>query len=65
MPFALVGLISSLALWDLVKFSSDRLGLDQKPVLQQCLIRIAQCGESFPPLKFMGSFFFFFLHYNR
>jgi hypothetical protein len=44
MPLALVGLISCLALWDVFKFCGDRWGLDQYPVVQQCLIRIAQCG---------------------
>ncbi|KAE8125789.1 hypothetical protein FH972_020562 [Carpinus fangiana] len=43
MPLALVGLISCLALWDAFKFCSDRWGLDQYPVFQQCLVRIAQC----------------------
>ncbi|GMY31868.1 PRA1 family protein H isoform X1 [Fagus crenata] len=43
MPLALVGLISCLALWDVFKFCGDRWGLDQYPVVQQCLIRIAQC----------------------
>ncbi|XP_073221306.1 PRA1 family protein H isoform X1 [Cicer arietinum] len=47
MPLALVGLISCLALWDFFKFFSDRKGLDQYPVIRQCLLRIAQCGEQF------------------
>ncbi|KAL3733794.1 hypothetical protein ACJRO7_023192 [Eucalyptus globulus] len=42
MPFALIGLLSSLALWDFFKFSSDKWGLDQRPVIRQCLVRIAQ-----------------------
>ncbi|KAI3441522.1 PRA1 family protein [Psidium guajava] len=42
MPFALIGLLSSLALWDFLKFSSDKWGLDQKPVIRQCLVRTAQ-----------------------
>ncbi|PNX76120.1 PRA1 family protein h-like [Trifolium pratense] len=45
MPLALVGLISCLALWDFFKFCSDRWGLDQYPVVRQCLLRIAQLGE--------------------
>ncbi|XP_038898448.1 PRA1 family protein H [Benincasa hispida] len=43
MPLALLGLISCLALWDVVKFCGDRWGLDKYPVLWQCLVRIAQC----------------------
>ncbi|KAH7512581.1 hypothetical protein FEM48_Zijuj12G0105700 [Ziziphus jujuba var. spinosa] len=43
MPIALVGLLSSLALWDIFKFFSERWGLDQYPVVRQCLIRGAQC----------------------
>lgn len=45
MPLALVGLISCLALWDVFKFCSERWGLDQYPIVRQCLIRVAQCGE--------------------
>ena len=45
MPIALVGLISCLALWDFFKFSSDKWGLDQYPVIRQCSVRVAQCGE--------------------
>lgn len=45
MPLALVGLISCLALWDVFKFCSERWGLDQYPIVRQCLIRFAQCGE--------------------
>lgn len=45
MPIALVGLLTSLALWDAFKFCSERWGLDQYPVVRQCLIRVAQCGE--------------------
>lgn len=44
MPLALIGLLSCLALWDVFKFCSDRWGLDHYPVIQQCLVRIAQCG---------------------
>ncbi|KAL5081603.1 hypothetical protein RYX36_010024 [Vicia faba] len=42
MPFALVGLISCFALWDFFNFFSERWGLDQYPVIRQCLLRIAQ-----------------------
>ncbi|GAA0150466.1 membrane traffic protein [Lithospermum erythrorhizon] len=45
MPFAVVGLILSLAIWDTFKFCGDRWGLDQYPLLRQILIRIAQCGQ--------------------
>uniref|UniRef100_A0A5B6YY48 PRA1 family protein n=1 Tax=Davidia involucrata TaxID=16924 RepID=A0A5B6YY48_DAVIN len=37
MPLALVGLISSLALWDLFRFCGDRWGLDRYPVILQSL----------------------------
>lgn len=43
---ALVGLISCLALWDVLKLCGDRWGLEQHPIIKQSLIRIAQCGES-------------------
>ncbi|KAJ1403470.1 Prenylated rab acceptor PRA1, partial [Sesbania bispinosa] len=46
MPLALVGLISCLALWDFFKYFSDRWGLDQYPVIRQCLIRLAQCATA-------------------
>ncbi|XP_059661493.1 PRA1 family protein H [Cornus florida] len=46
MPLALVGLISSLALWDLFRFCAERWGLDQYPVTQQSLVRIAQCATA-------------------
>ncbi|KAF8024095.1 hypothetical protein BT93_F1332 [Corymbia citriodora subsp. variegata] len=42
MPFALIGLLSSLALWDFFKFSNDKWGLDQRPVIRQCLVHMAQ-----------------------
>ncbi|KAK4782307.1 hypothetical protein SAY86_016409 [Trapa natans] len=45
-PFALVGLLSSLALWDFFKFSDDKWGLDQRPILRLCLIRTAQCATA-------------------
>ncbi|KAM3320623.1 PRA1 family protein H [Capsicum chacoense] len=43
---ALVGLISCLALWDLLKLCGDRWGLEQRPVFKQSLIRIAQCATA-------------------
>ncbi|XP_057457231.1 PRA1 family protein H [Lotus japonicus] len=46
MPLALVGLISCLALWDFFKYCSDRWGLDQYPLIRQCLLRIAQCATA-------------------
>ncbi|XP_022941382.1 PRA1 family protein H-like isoform X1 [Cucurbita moschata] len=43
MPVALLGLISCMALWDVVKFCCNRWGLDKYPVVWQCLVRVAQC----------------------
>lgn len=43
---ALVGLISCLALWDVLKLCGDRWGLVQRPVIKQSLIRIAQCATA-------------------
>ncbi|KAF9666746.1 hypothetical protein SADUNF_Sadunf16G0260800 [Salix dunnii] len=43
MPLALIGLISSLALWDVFKFCNDRWGWDRYPVLWQVMVRTAQC----------------------
>lgn len=51
MPLALVGLMLSLALWDVFKYCGDRWGLERYPILRQTLVRIAQCGK-------LGSFFF-------
>lgn len=44
MPLALFGLIASLALWDVIRFGSERWGLDYYPVAQQILVRVAQCA---------------------
>lgn len=44
--FALVGLISCLALWDVLKLCGDRWGLEQRPIIKQSLIRIAQCATA-------------------
>ncbi|XP_050215558.1 PRA1 family protein H isoform X2 [Mercurialis annua] len=46
MPLTLIGLISSLALWDIFKFSSDKWGWERYPVIQQVLIRTAQCATA-------------------
>ncbi|KAG5235445.1 prenylated rab acceptor family protein [Salix suchowensis] len=43
MPLALIGLISSLALWETFKFCSDKWGWDRCPVIRQVLVRTAQC----------------------
>lgn len=43
---ALVGLILCLALWDVLKLCGDRWGLEQRPVIRQSLIRIAQCATA-------------------
>ncbi|CAM8984975.1 hypothetical protein QQ045_007830 [Rhodiola kirilowii] len=44
MPLALVGLISCLAMWDLLKVLSDKWRLDDYPFRRQALVRIAQCA---------------------
>ncbi|XVE80100.1 hypothetical protein DITRI_Ditri14bG0112400 [Diplodiscus trichospermus] len=46
LPLALVGLISSLALWDIFRFFSDKWGLDRFPLTHLFLIRIAQCATA-------------------
>lgn len=46
MPLALVGLISCLILWDVIKFCGDKWGLDQRPVIRQCLVGVAQCASA-------------------
>ncbi|KAG8492285.1 hypothetical protein CXB51_009805 [Gossypium anomalum] len=43
LPLALVGLISSLALWDSFRFFSDKWGLDRFPVTEMILVRFVQC----------------------
>ncbi|XP_055802042.1 PRA1 family protein H [Solanum dulcamara] len=43
---ALVGLISCLALWDVLKLCGDRWGLERRPVIKQSLIRTAQCATA-------------------
>ncbi|KAL6570624.1 hypothetical protein OROGR_000174 [Orobanche gracilis] len=46
LPKTLIGLISCLGLWDVLKFSSDRWGFDRYPVIRQTLTRIAQCATA-------------------
>nr|GMC92357.1 PRA1 family protein H [Ipomoea batatas] len=46
MPLALVGLLSCLALWDLLKLCGGRFGLDQYPTTKLILICIAQCATA-------------------
>ncbi|XP_047335244.1 PRA1 family protein H isoform X2 [Impatiens glandulifera] len=46
MPIALVGLLSCLAIWDALKFSSERWGLDQYPSTRRTLVLVAQCGTN-------------------
>ncbi|KAJ6894257.1 PRA1 family protein H-like isoform X2 [Populus alba x Populus x berolinensis] len=43
MPLALIGMISSMVLWDIFKFCSDRWGWDRYPVIRQVMVRAAQC----------------------
>lgn len=56
-PLALVGLISSLALWDVFRYYGDHLGVDQYPLLRQIFVRIVQCGKCYSILKFLILFF--------
>ncbi|KDP45871.1 hypothetical protein JCGZ_15315 [Jatropha curcas] len=46
MPLALIGLISSLAVWDIFKFCSNRWGWDRYPFIRQVLVRTAQCATA-------------------
>ncbi|CAN1145885.1 PRA1 family protein H [Linum perenne] len=46
MPLALIGLISCLAVWDMFKFCNERWGWDGHPLLQQVLVRTAQCASA-------------------
>lgn len=55
MPLALLGLIISLAIWDLFKFCSDNWKFDGYPVFRQVLVRIVQCGK-FSYLPDMSAF---------
>ncbi|XP_076911962.1 PRA1 family protein H-like [Bidens hawaiensis] len=45
-PIALVGLVSSLALWDLYTYCVKRWGLDNYPVTRECLLRLLQCATA-------------------
>ena len=49
MPIALVGLITSLALWDVLRFCNEKWRLDRYPFIWQALIRTSQIGELFFP----------------
>ncbi|KAI3712075.1 hypothetical protein L1987_70624 [Smallanthus sonchifolius] len=46
LPIALVGLVSSLALWDLFAYCVKRWGLDNHPVARECLLRLVQCATA-------------------
>ncbi|KAJ9537663.1 hypothetical protein OSB04_030396, partial [Centaurea solstitialis] len=46
-PIALVGLVSSLALWDLFAYWGKRWGLDDYPIARECLLRLLQCVNVF------------------
>ncbi|KAL0742410.1 hypothetical protein Bca4012_083923 [Brassica carinata] len=43
MPLALVGLLESLALWELFKYCSDRWKFDHHPSAGKLVIGIGQC----------------------
>ncbi|CAH1425665.1 unnamed protein product [Lactuca virosa] len=43
-PIALVGLVSSLVLWDLFAYCDKRWGLENYPVIRECLLRLIQCA---------------------
>ncbi|XP_076886878.1 PRA1 family protein H-like [Bidens hawaiensis] len=45
-PIALVGLVFSLALWDLYTYCVKRWGLDNHPVTRECLLRLLQCATA-------------------
>ncbi|MCL7028423.1 hypothetical protein MKW94_024564 [Papaver nudicaule] len=46
MPLSLLGLISGLALWDGVRYCSDRWNLEEYPSLRLTLVRFAQCATA-------------------
>ncbi|KAJ8747481.1 hypothetical protein K2173_014418 [Erythroxylum novogranatense] len=46
MPLALIGLLSSLAVWDTFKFCSDKWGWDRYPTIRHVLVRAAQCATA-------------------
>ncbi|KAK3034993.1 hypothetical protein RJ639_033371 [Escallonia herrerae] len=41
-PLALVGLVSSLALWDAFRVCGERWGIDRHPLIRQTLVLVAQ-----------------------
>ncbi|XP_024012513.1 PRA1 family protein H [Eutrema salsugineum] len=43
MPLALLGFVTSLAFWELLRFCSDRWEFDRHPVIRRILVRVAQC----------------------
>ncbi|KAK9131854.1 hypothetical protein Scep_011382 [Stephania cephalantha] len=45
-PVALLGSISSLALWDLFRLGCEKWGLDGYPSSRQLLIRLVQCATA-------------------
>ncbi|CAA7039685.1 unnamed protein product [Microthlaspi erraticum] len=46
MPLALVGLLASLALWELFKYCSDRWKFDRHPSARKLLIGFGQCATA-------------------
>ncbi|CAF2150301.1 unnamed protein product [Brassica rapa subsp. narinosa] len=46
MPLALVGLLASLALWELFKYCSDRWEFDRHPSARKLVIGIGQCATA-------------------
>ncbi|CAN8326132.1 unnamed protein product [Cochlearia groenlandica] len=46
MPLALVGLLASLAIWELFKYCSDRWRFDRNPSARKLLIGIGQCATA-------------------
>ncbi|ESQ43098.1 hypothetical protein EUTSA_v10015755mg [Eutrema salsugineum] len=44
MPLALLGFVTSLAFWELLRFCSDRWEFDRHPVIRRILVRVAQCA---------------------
>ncbi|KAJ4871550.1 PRA1 family protein H [Raphanus sativus] len=46
MPLALVGLLASLALWELFKYCSDRWKFDRHPSARRLVIGIGQCATA-------------------
>ncbi|KAK3028401.1 hypothetical protein RJ639_039611 [Escallonia herrerae] len=44
-PLALVGSVSSLALWDAFRVCGERWGIDRHPLIRQTLVLVAQISE--------------------